>query len=183
MPSSTDFFIKEFAIQFYQSEVINWEKKKKLLYKIYNNCANLTKSKLDDQHSDYDIGKVNNYTDAIESVLYDDIKKFSVSLEINQPKITCAWFQSYSKSNHHGLHNHGIGGYSMVCYLKYDSEEHLPTTFIAPFNSMIDGNVLEFEPKNIEEGSIIFFPSNLSHYAPTNMSSSERIILSANFSY
>ena len=181
MKSSTDFFIKEFAIPFYQSKVINWEKKKQLLFKIYNNNANLTIQKLEEQYTDYDIREKNEYTPFIESILYDDIKKFFDTLNITQTKIKHSWFQAYNKAHCHGVHNHGFGGFSMVCYIKYNPLNHLPTTFIAPFVSMIDGNVLEYEPEGVDEGTIIFFPSALSHYAPTNISEDQRIILSANF--
>ena len=180
MPNSTDFFIKEFAIPFYQSKVISWEKKKQDLLKIYNNSAKLTRQKFDEQFSDY-TEKTNSYTQFVELILHDDIKKFFDSLNLNQTKIKSAWFQAYNKAHYHGVHNHGLGGFSMVCYINYNPSSHLPTTFIAPFVSMIDGNVLEYEPEGVDEGTIIFFPSALSHYAPTNTTEDQRIILSANF--
>lgn len=90
MPNSTDFFIKEFAIPFYQSKVISWEKKKQDLLKIYNNSAKLTRQKFDEQFSDY-TEKTNSYTQFVELILHDDIKKFFDSLNLNQTKIKSAW--------------------------------------------------------------------------------------------
>ena len=68
----------------------------------------------------------------------------------------------------------------MVCYIKYDPEHHRPTTFVAPFMSLHDGNLLEWEPNDVEEGTMVLFPSGLSHYVPANQSEVRRMILSAN---
>ena len=46
--------------------------------------------------------------------------------------------------------------------------------------SNIDGNLIEYEPDDVEEGTLIVFPTSLPHYVPVNKSDEPRIILSMN---
>ena len=64
--------------------------------------------------------------------------------------------------------------------MKYNPEKHSPTFFVAPFMSNIDGNLIEYEPDDVEEGTLIVFPTSLPHYVPVNTSDEPRIILSMN---
>lgn len=73
-----------------------------------------------------------------------------------------------------------MGSLSVVCYIKYDSTVHKPTTFISPFLNLEDGNVMEYQPSDVEEGTFVVFPSALAHYVPTNQSDVERMILAFN---
>jgi ectoine hydroxylase-related dioxygenase (phytanoyl-CoA dioxygenase family) len=68
---------------------------------------------------------------------------------------------------------------SSVCFIEYNKSFHKPTTFVSPFGNNITGELTRYEP-DVEEGDIIFFPSNLLHYAPTNLSNLKRIIMSFN---
>ena len=79
----------------------------------------------------------------------------------------------------HAVHNHGPGGFSSVCFIEYDKHNHKPTTFISSFGNYITGELERYQP-DVEEGDIIFFPSNLLHYAPTNLSKITRTIISFN---
>lgn len=172
---------EEFTIPYFQTTVKHWEQKKPMLTQLYlSHKSNMIEG---DQNSDYN--KDNNYHNQIQSILMDDIINATKSMNIKFTKIqvNCAWFQRYEQFQHHAIHNHGVGGFSSVCYIEYDKDEHRPTTFISPFNSWVDNNLLEFAPKNIEEGSIIFFPSSIAHYVPPNKSLKHRLILSFNFSF
>lgn len=79
----------------------------------------------------------------------------------------------------HSAHNHGSTGFSSVCFIEYDKKFHKPTTFICPFQDFITGQFNFYEP-DVNEGDIIFFPSNILHYAPINMSNKTRIVMSFN---
>ena len=97
-----------------------------------------------------------------------------------QLRINSAWFQQYEKKHTHYVHNHGFGGFSSVLYLKFDPEHHQPTVFVAPYVSNMDGNVLEYIPEGVTEGTLIVFPTSLAHYVPVNRSEESRVILSMN---
>ena len=93
--------------------------------------------------------------------------------------VTSAWFQKQEQNMLHNIHNHGAVGFSSVCYVKFDKDVHLPTTFISPFNDFLSGSTQYYQPE-VEEGDIIFFPSTVQHYSPPNSSDSDRIIFSFN---
>lgn len=171
-------YIEEFTIPFLQTKVKNWDIKKQLLLNLYESRKNNFAS--GDQYTDYGIN--NRYHHQIESILIDDLKEAKKSLNIEKDSISVnsAWFQLYKQHQHHTIHNHGLGGFSSVCYIEYDKEEHEPTRFICPFNNLFDHHEIEFIPKDIEESSIIFFPSSLSHYVAPNKSKKHRLILSLN---
>lgn len=173
-------YIEKFTIPFWQAKVNDWEIKKRSLLNLYElHKANMA---VGDQYTDYNCS--NDYHFQVESILMDDLLSARTALDLNDHpiRINSAWFQLYEQYQHHTLHNHGINGFSSVCYIEYDSTEHEPTRFVAPFNSHKDNNVIEFIPENIEEGSIIFFPNNLSHYVAPNKSMKPRLILSFNLS-
>lgn len=173
-------YIEKFTIPFWQSKVKNWETKKNLLLALYDsNKQNMANG---DQHTDYNLN--NGYHHQVESILMDDLleARSELKLEDSNIRVNSAWFQLYEQYQHHTLHNHGLNGFSSVCYIEYDSSEHEPTRFICPFNSYKNNDIIEFIPENIEEGSIVFFPNNLPHYVAPNKSLKPRLILSFNLS-
>jgi len=97
----------------------------------------------------------------------------------DQIGVSSAWFQKQEENMLHGIHNHGAVGFSSICYVKFDKDVHLPTTFISPFNDFLSGSTQYYQPE-VEEGDIIFFPSTVQHYSPPNSSDSDRIIFSFN---
>lgn len=180
MVLSTVHYIKDWVIPFYHVRLNDWEQKKNALKKIWEQCAkpNMIGEGYE-QISDFENN--NNYHVLIENVLYQDMIDGVRSLGFNgRPRIANAWYQIYNNSHHHPPHNHGLGALSTVVFVDYSPENHFPTTFIAPFTSLKDGNVMEYIPADVDEGSMIIFPSGLMHYAPTNQSDNSRMIMAAN---
>jgi stress-induced morphogen len=176
----TDHYIKDWVIPFYHVKLGDWERKKNALLKIWehNSKDNMISGDLHDQSTDY--GNYNNYHSLIENVLYEDITDGLHALNLGETiTVDTAWFQIYDNSRYHPPHNHGLGHLSLVVFIEFD-EDHLPTTFIAPFISLRDGNVMEYIPKGVTEGSMVLFPSGIMHYAPVNQIESKRMILAAN---
>ena len=172
-------FIESFSIPFYQTKIEDWEFKQEKLLSIYEDYARDNMS-FSEQNSDFD--NENNYHVMIETILFEDIKRAVKEIDWigGRPRVGNAWFQTYDHQHTHAVHNHGLGHLSMVCYIKYNPEKHRPTTFVCPYTSLIDGNVMEWEPEDVEEGTLIMWPSGLAHYAPANLSDERRMILSAN---
>ena len=113
------------------------------------------------------------------NIFFEEIKLFEKDIQMNF-SIDNFWFQKYKNSMNHDVHTHGAVGYSSVCFIEYDTNEHGSTTFISPFQNS-NGIHEKYQPE-IKEGDIVFFPSNLLHYAPLNCSNKERIIASFNLS-
>ena len=183
----TEHYILDWVIPFYHAYISDWDSKKKSLLKVWETCA-LPNMHGAEQLSDYggNEDKVGGgYHAAIQAILWTDIQQAVNELGFTTPPIlNSAWFQTYQLGMHHPMHNHGVAPQlSMVVYLNFDSSKHHPTSFMAPYNSLSDGNVLEYCPKDVREGSMIVFPSALNHYAPTNQNDEERMILAGNIEF
>jgi hypothetical protein len=153
----------------------DWNKKQKKLMKLfdqveiefkdgswtnyYNNCKQLNKD--------------------IQTLFDEELESFLDHIDIGTKKIHSSWFEASVKGGYHKPHTHGATGYSAVCYVKYDPEEHTPVTFVSPFFDFCTANTLEYV-HTVDEGSILFFPSAITHYTLSNTSDKERIVLSFN---
>jgi hypothetical protein len=156
-----------FSVPIYKYKVQNWEVKKKKLLELFNNF----------QHKV--VGNViTSPLDIKTDILLDEIKLFENECGLKFIS-TEVWFQKYEQNMNHSVHNHGPFGFSSVCFIEYDKRYHKPTTFVSSFGNYITGELERYEP-NVEEGDIIFFPANLLHYAPTNLTDKVRIIMSFN---
>ena len=162
------------TIPFYHYKVNNWkEKKEKLLdfvsnlsFKYFDNIADLYTT-YGDQTSSKAL-----------KILEDDIVKFTSEIKYSGEMVAEIWFQKYYENQFHSPHNHGAIGYSSVLYINFDKKIHDGTRFLAPFNDP-DGKHIEFAP-DVDEGSLIFFPSYLNHYTLPNKSDTIRVIMSMN---
>ena len=165
-----------FYVPFLHLEVRDWVHKKERLKNVLNLCD--LNNKIETEiNTDYH-NKNNNYQEVISDILREEIDIFNNHYNLKLT-IMDAWFERADKKNYHKVHNHGCIGYSSVCYIDYDEEEHTATQFIAPFNNFLNGDCLNYTP-NVKEGSLIFFPSSIVHYTLPNESEKERTILSFN---
>jgi hypothetical protein len=156
-----------FSVPLYQYKVENWEIKKKKLLGLFNSL----------QHKV--VGNViTSPIDIKTNILLEEIKIFEEDIQMKFSPSE-VWFQKYDISMNHAVHTHGSTGFSSVCFIEYNKDNHKPTTFISPFGNYITGELERYEP-DVEEGDIIFFPSNLLHYAPSNLSNEIRTIMSFN---
>jgi hypothetical protein len=89
------------------------------------------------------------------------------------------WTQRARKCDHHCVHNHGSNGWAAVLYVDYNPNIHSATTFLSPFTEASSGDHMDYTP-DVKEGDIVFFPSQLLHYANPNTHDKERVILSFN---
>ena len=161
-----------FQIPFLQLQCDNWNVKKQRLLEL---PKNLTKS----MHINTDFfNNENYYISSIADIFINEIYLFQNILSIKQVSIKKAWFELANKYEYHGPHAHGAVGYSSVCYINFD-KDHSATKFIAPFKNWIDGTDIIFTP-NVQEGTIIFFPSALLHYTEGNVTDKKRMIVSFN---
>lgn len=178
---NAEHYVKDWTIPFYHTHLSNWDYKKSALLKIWehNSKENMV---LEDQFTDYDNDR--QYQNLIKNVLSRDIGNGIRALNLGQTfSVNNAWFQIYDNNHYHPPHNHGFGHLSMIVFIEYDDNCHEPTTFLSPFLSLKDGQIMEYIPEEISEGSMILFPSGLMHYVPVNQTNTKRMILSANIDY
>ncbi|MAG49812.1 hypothetical protein CMO86_09255 [Candidatus Woesearchaeota archaeon] len=157
----------DLSIPFYLYKVNNWEEKKKKLISCLNQ---LKRKKIGNVITSQMLGNV--------EILSEEIEKFQNEIDVKL-LASESWFQLYENGMNHSVHNHGAIGFSSICYVSFKKEIHKSTKFVLPFLNPIDGSVQHYSP-NVDEGFIIFFPSNLMHYAPVNTSCENRIIFSFN---
>ncbi len=176
-------YISEFNIPFYQIKVKNWEDKKKKLLNVYSKIENklITDDPVSFVYSDFrNQDYYNHYFNEITDILNDELTEFSIQSNLEEEvNITC-WFQKYTQGCFHAPHTHGALGYSSVCFIEYDQNEHKPTRFISPIQIPTTGYFIDYAPNNVTEGTIIFFPAFLTHYVLPNDSKKIRIIMSMN---
>jgi len=161
-----------FSISLLSIPVNDWEEKKKKI------LLNSNDTKL--------YGEVNtnyNYEGKdlinISSILKEEID--IISKEINKKIVVSgSWIEKAEKGMYHTVHNHGQIGLSAICYVEFNSDEHEPAIFIAPFNDAFNGQLIEASSKQMKEGLILLFPSFLLHYTNPNKSDKIRTTLSFN---
>jgi hypothetical protein len=165
-----------FSIPILQVDCNFWESKKQKL------LSNFTNFSFRDKHyTDY-------YNEEHKIICVDDIFKEEINIfknefQINKVKVDSYWFEKSKKYNYHEVHKHQFVGYSAVCYVEYDENEHEPLIFVSPFDNFVTGSQMACKPQNVKEGTIIFFPSRLQHYVNPNMSDKERLVFSFNLTF
>jgi len=171
-----------FKIPILHLRVRNWEMKKNILLNI-DNTTQIKLSEEESIRSDYYTQQTNDeagkYNFQIETLFKEEINLFCKEFNFIEYRIVMSWFESAFQGDYHGVHNHGLVGYSAVCFIEYDKEEHTPTQFVSPFNNFITGLNLDYSPQ-VDEGSLIFFPAVILHYTEPNKSVKERKVLSFN---
>jgi len=183
-----------FQIPFYHYSIPNWDDAKPLIINEYlkTNLTCINSNLLSDNYlytDFYDTFQHRNIPEYINNTLnilssqidifLKDISEICDQSLIKKAKVTSAWFERLEKNMNHPIHNHGAVGFSAVCYINFDPSIHLPTIFVSPYNNFLNGQTMHHQP-DVKEGDIIFFPSFLQHYAPTNTNEKERLIFSFN---
>ena len=174
-----------FNVPLLHLKVHDWEsKKKKLLHLMETQSSNFENqihlhttfySSIRDENSD----EMNNLNRSVHEILNEEIYYFMETFKVEMCKISSSWFQIQEKYMSHPVHNH-YSGFAAVCYLEYNPELHTPVRFIAPFTDLFDGSMVEYNPENVTEGSILFFPSALLHHTLPNRSDVRRVALAFN---
>ena len=188
--------VDEFNIPLFQYEIDEWDLKKEALMDIFINDVepNMDLGLPDCLvYTDYARDNVpgeEQYVVDVMDILGDEFDKFLTDLretkngsnrsfQLKNPYIENLWYQKYIKSHFMAPHNHGAIGFSAICYVKFDPEIHTPTIFHAPFRDIMTGEDIIYRPK-VSEGTMIFFPSVLTHYALPCFTDDPRIVISLN---
>lgn len=101
------------------------------------------------------------------------------------PKI---WYNIYYQGDYQESHTHWPDHFSFIHYVEYDPEVHSSTIFQNPSMYGTLFNSTQFEDRmfentktfNVEENSVVCFPSCVPHYVPRNESGKRRISVSFN---
>lgn len=173
-----NFISPMFIVPYLQLDVGNWKDKKKKLLELMDAC-NLNKDSFV-LTSFYDNETINQ-NDLIQSIFEEELNYMKKTFGFNDCVIKHSWFQEQTNNMFHSIHDHCGGNVSIssICYIEYDSSEHTATQFISPYMDSLNFSYLNFTPQ-VNEGTIIFFPSNILHQTLPSTSDKPRKIVSFN---
>ena len=167
-----------FIIPHLKLDVSDWKNKKKKLLQLMENCnlkeSSFLKSSFFDDSS-------RSQNELVQSIFEEELNHMKESFGLNDYSVKHSWFQEQTKNMFHPIHDHCANNIMMssICYIDYDSSEHSPTQFISPFVDSFTSSHLNFMPQ-VNEGTIIFFPSNVLHQTLPSTSDKSRKIISFN---
>jgi hypothetical protein len=155
------------------SKVFNHQEVKPKLLNLIKQIKNLHKGK-DQQitNTDYWLPKDVNkpYMKLFQETVTPTMVGLCKNWHCERWEIQNAWFQQYSKGDFHGWHNHGRCQFANVYFLDL------------PDNKMTTQFYKE-EPVEVEEGTILTFPSWLIHSSPINTSDKIKTVIAFNSSF
>jgi hypothetical protein len=134
----------------------------------------------DKLHTSFDLNSINGNLFAENSKATQYYIEY-VSRFFDKPsklEIIDIWYNYYVDGEYQEIHNHVSGNifqkdshFSCIHYLKFNSEIHLPTTFLDPLESLrhhsLEMESNHYGPKyhpGVREGDLIMFPSYLDHF-------------------
>lgn len=186
------YIIPLYSVPFIHLKLNNWEEKKSVLMETYEKVSSNPDSFKQEGGTKYSV--ITDYhqtfvdedfstTEVINEHFIDELQFiseiFNCGILVNN-----SWFEKSSYNRQHPPHTHGNCGLSCVVFIKFDPKYHTPTIFIDPnLSSDSMSAPLNQMPPGIREGSMIVFPSYLSHYTLPNQTDVDRIILSFNMSF
>jgi uncharacterized protein (TIGR02466 family) len=113
------------------------------------------------------------------------------------PAVTDMWINAYKTNQSQEVHDHSPGHFSAIHYIKYDSDQHLPTIFINPYKQASISNKPEFHSDidqipqtyvgqsfvKVKEGDLLIFPAFFEHKVPRQKTDELRVTLAFNFNF
>lgn len=161
------------TVPFYKYNVQNWEDVKQ---RIEKNIKFSTFQRMESFDSDRK-EETPFYAVNVAEILNDQITEFANEVAGVRVTVKNMWVVKYGKGDYHPVHNHSGKGYSGILYLNYDKEEHQQTFYVHPMNDPVSDKTLYSAPE-VDEGVLMFVPSNVLHFTKPNNSDKERVILS-----
>ena len=177
--NQSDYNLGLFATPFCHRKIKNWKQKKSQLLKLKVK-NHLKYIKEENITTDFPYSNENNYSQKIEKILKEELDSIYMSLGVENYYIRNSWIEVASKDMDHQVHNHGGLGLSAIVYLDYNPKYHSPTGFISLTNHFDTGTSSLYFPNDIDDGSLVVFPSVVNHFSKRNDSDVPRTILSFN---
>ena len=152
--NESDYNLGLFGTPFCHRKIQNWKEKKSQLLKL----------------------KVKKHFKHVK----EELDSIYMCLGVENYFIRNSWIEVANKNMDHLVHNHGGLGLSAIVYLDYNPKYHSPTGFVSPINFFDTGMSSLYFPDNIDDGSLVVFPSAINHFSKRNDSDIPRTILSFN---
>jgi|TARA_R110000803_G_scaffold210731_1_gene283459 hypothetical protein len=160
-----------FEIPIFKISCSNWKQKKKKLDPIINkhklsrknfNTFNTSKGGCLTGR-----GINDNFADNFTKIFQEEFQLFGQSFQYQKLKIKDIWVVAYEQHDYQVPHQHGPLHWSGILYHDYVPEQPA-TVFIQPWHSFATHGYTNLKSLETKEGDIVFFPSFLLHFCPTN---------------
>ena len=162
---------------YFYYECQNWLRKKSLL-------KDLLKKQTKNQNTlngfYTDLNSNSNYIDEFISIFFDEIQQFGKDIQSQSVKINTLWSVEYNQYDYHEVHTHGDSDFSAILYVDYKKNVHPSTCFVIDKVDPISKKTIINRGEFVDEGGIMFFPSNVLHYSNPNQSFTKKTIVSFN---
>lgn len=169
-----------FSVPVFHTVCNNWHDKKVQLLDLIKNYKFEDVGNVITSYSEKNnFGIKSNLNKKLEEIFSFELSSFQEKFNFPYFSIENSWFQIEKQGMYHDVHNHGIG-ISAICYLEYDRNHHKPVNFVSPHFDVFDGSLEIISLSNIDEGSLILFPSIISHFTHKNTSEYERKVVAFN---
>ena len=159
----------------YQYQIDDWAfKKKGLLNRI--NSQKFVRTTLQTFETDRQTNRksyIHFFQDLIKPQLFEFCQEAQVTCSM-----TDCWSVRYKQGDHQTIHNHKSWGFSGVLYVEFDSKQHQPACFVAPWQDPRTDTTTLAYPQNVKEGTLVIVPSYTLHFVHPNQSRKQRTIIS-----
>jgi hypothetical protein len=162
---------------FYQKNLNHSYDKNNLLTQINADIDSLKKTSKSynqyyDKHKSYtsyfnQADSLVNYSDLCENLIYPCLDNLINECNLKSPKksrVESIWYNSYEIDSKHQVHSHKVCDISGIYLLDLNGEKNNTIFYPANHNSVFFPDNMTTE--DIDEGSLILFPSHLLHEVP-----------------
>jgi hypothetical protein len=168
-----DYSTSMFDIPLTHYVVRDWEMKKEQLLSLLKNSIIDSYDNFKTSFNSQEKDSLYKFNESFNNIFNEEIELFLDQFGFNDYQITKSWFEVEEQNMYRGINNHGYG-VSAMCYIQFDDTEHNTIEFLSPFNNFLNGTTQIYTPE-LNEGSLIFFPSSINYYTSPNKSKKEKI--------
>ncbi len=141
-------------------------------------CTPLVECNDDITNTDWQNSQDHNreYVKKFKNILNPYLTKITKALYAETFYVNNMWYQQYANNSKHQWHRHTECNWSAVYYLELPSNDVATQLFDIPNNKIV-------HEKNIKEGDLFLFPSNILHRSPPNLTNNIKSIISFNLDF
>jgi|TARA_R100001460_G_C3555186_1_gene175431 hypothetical protein len=166
-----------FEIPFLHLSCSDWKQKKKKLNKLTKN-QELARGQHNIFYSSKNIPFLDNenFIDNFTKLFQEEFQKFGQKYNYKKLHLKDVWTVIYNEHDYQTPHQHGPLGWSGILYCDYDPKQP-STVFVQPWHDLKTG-FTGLKTLDIKEGDMVFFPSFIMHFCPSNNMKKKRKIIS-----
>ena len=166
-----------FEIPYLKLSCSNWKQKKKKLDKLTKNQKlSRQEHNIFSTTRNIDFEGREDYVNEFTNIFKEEFQKFGNEFNYRKLNIKDIWTVVYNQHDYQTPHHHGTMGWSGILYYEY-TQEQPSTIFMQPWHDLKTG-ATKLRGLETKEGDMVFFPSFIVHFCPSNHLKKKRKIIS-----